>query len=465
MSGGIFISYRREDSAGFAGRIYDRLTSRLERERIFFDVDNIEPGLDFVKVLSDRVGACDALVAIIGKDWLSARDKHNRRRLDDPNDFVRIEIEAALERDIRVIPVLVDGACMPRQADLPPSLKMLARRQGLEISHTRFDSDAVRLTKALALVEEECRKREAAEAERLARELRQQQEVAEAAKKAEEERRLAEAAAALLADQESRRLIDAEAARRADEEKRRIAESAAAEVEKRRRADEEAARTAGEQRRGTEAEAAKNASDERSADPVVTATLQPGSSSVSPVGPSHFAKWWVLALAAAGIVAMTALFLSAELRMRHEGAPIVDVKTPASPQADASVAASVLSPAPTPVAQTTPKASPPPQPASPTPSPEAAARAASAANDAGHGLCGAIDADGRAVAGSFAAAAEKRRRRPAGEGMRSGCGQPRGLRSAGRRAGRGVRGSRRSGGDCGLPSGADSVPVGCAHSI
>ncbi len=169
MLGGVFISYRREDSGGFAGRIYDRLTNRLGRESVFFDVDNIPPGMDFVDVLTERVGACDALVAVIGKRWISATDKNNQRRLDDPHDFVRIEIQAALERGVRVIPVLVEGAAMPKADDLPDSLKKLARRQGIEISHNRFDSDVERLTRALAMLEEELRQREAAEGERAAR--------------------------------------------------------------------------------------------------------------------------------------------------------------------------------------------------------------------------------------------------------------------------------------------------------
>ena len=154
MSGGVFISYRREDSGGFAGRIYDRLVTRLGNDNVFFDVDAIPPGRDFVDVLSDRVGRCDALVAIIGRQWVSSVDGSNRRRLDDPNDFVRIEIEAALSRDVPVIPVLVDGAPPPQAADLPDSLKKLARRQAIEISHNRFDSDAERLTEALAKIEE-----------------------------------------------------------------------------------------------------------------------------------------------------------------------------------------------------------------------------------------------------------------------------------------------------------------------
>ena len=160
MTGGVFISYRRDDSGGFAGRIYDRLTSRLGRENVFFDVDTIPPGRDFVDVLSERVGKCDALLAVIGKHWVLSADSENRRRLDDPQDFVRIEIEAALSRNVPVIPVLVDGAAMPHPKDLPDSLTKLIRRQAVEISHARFDSDAERLTEALSQIEEEIRQRE-----------------------------------------------------------------------------------------------------------------------------------------------------------------------------------------------------------------------------------------------------------------------------------------------------------------
>ena len=153
MSGGVFICYRREDSAGFAGRIYDRLVASLGRESVFIDVDGIPAGRDFVEVLSERVGRCDALIALIGHDWLASKDKDNRRRLDDANDFVRIEIEAALDRNVPVIPVLVDGAAMPSEDDLPAPIKKLARRQGIEIAHSRFDSDAERLTDALARID------------------------------------------------------------------------------------------------------------------------------------------------------------------------------------------------------------------------------------------------------------------------------------------------------------------------
>ena len=121
MSGGIFLAYRREDSPGWAGRVYDRIANSLGPRSVFFDVNSIEPGLDFVEVLAEQVSLCDALVAIIGRNWVWAADKDNRRRLDDPNDFVRLEIEAALARHVPVIPVLVDGATMPGTDELPDS--------------------------------------------------------------------------------------------------------------------------------------------------------------------------------------------------------------------------------------------------------------------------------------------------------------------------------------------------------
>ncbi len=113
MSGGIFISYRRDDAKHAAGRLVDRLGQTFAKDQLFLDIDNIEPGLDFVKVLSEQVQACDVLQAVIGPGWLDSRDAGGSRRLDNARDFVRIEIEAALARDIRVIPVLVDGAQMP----------------------------------------------------------------------------------------------------------------------------------------------------------------------------------------------------------------------------------------------------------------------------------------------------------------------------------------------------------------
>ena len=142
MAGGIFISYRRDDAKHAAGLLVDRLVTAVGRDKLFMDVDNIEPGLDFVKVLNDQVARCDCLLALIGPQWLEARNAKGQRRLDDPGDFVRIEIEAALARDIRVVPVLLDGAEMPPPESLPSSLQSLPRRQAVRISHERFAAEA-----------------------------------------------------------------------------------------------------------------------------------------------------------------------------------------------------------------------------------------------------------------------------------------------------------------------------------
>ena len=151
--GSIFISYRREDSAASAGRIYDRVAHQMGRDNIFFDVDDIMPGADFPDVLAEKVGACDTLLAIIGKQWISNVDENGQRRLNNPNDFVRIEIETALQRGIRVIPLLVDGAPMPKSDQLPGLLKKLSRKQKIEISHTRFEADVQKLLGTLCSLE------------------------------------------------------------------------------------------------------------------------------------------------------------------------------------------------------------------------------------------------------------------------------------------------------------------------
>src|SRR5215469_14357730 len=111
--GGVFISYRREESSYAAGRLADRLTGRFGAEQVFIDVETIEPGVDFAEAISRAVGACVVLVAVIGPGWLAAADKRGGRRLDDPDDLVRLEIGTALVRGVRVIPVLVEGAVMP----------------------------------------------------------------------------------------------------------------------------------------------------------------------------------------------------------------------------------------------------------------------------------------------------------------------------------------------------------------
>jgi len=146
--GNIFISYRREDSAGYTRAIFDQLAQRFPKNRIFMDVDSIEPGLPFDQVITNAVGRCDVLLAMIGRRWLEPRDGAGPR-LNDPKDFVRIEIAAALSRDIRVIPVLLDGAAMPAEDQLPEPLRPLALRNAIEVSNTRFASDVARLADAV----------------------------------------------------------------------------------------------------------------------------------------------------------------------------------------------------------------------------------------------------------------------------------------------------------------------------
>jgi Bacterial lectin/TIR domain len=149
LSGRIFISYRREETAYPAGWLYDRLADRYGGDQVFKDVDSIRLGDDFVEMIASAVGSCDVLLALIGEEWLTITDEHGRRRLDDPDDFVRLEIEAALSREVRVIPILVDSARMPRVDELPASLAKLVRRQALELSPARFDFDTGRLLKVL----------------------------------------------------------------------------------------------------------------------------------------------------------------------------------------------------------------------------------------------------------------------------------------------------------------------------
>jgi TIR domain len=134
MSGKVFVNYRRDDSSASAGRLYDRLAARFPKNQIFIDVDNLDPGVDFVEAIEQSVGSCDVLIAVIGKGWLTSRDQEGQRRLDNPDDFVRIEIATALKRNVRVIPVLVDGALMPRPSDLPEDLKSLHRRMLLKLA-------------------------------------------------------------------------------------------------------------------------------------------------------------------------------------------------------------------------------------------------------------------------------------------------------------------------------------------
>jgi formylglycine-generating enzyme required for sulfatase activity len=149
MPSKVFISYRRDDAAGHAGRVHDRLEREFGADLLFMDVDAIPLGVNFTKVLRDEVARCDVLLALIGPNWLNVRDKQDHRRLDNPADFLRIEIATALQRNIPVIPILLDGARMPEPDELPKDLEELSVRNGIDIRHASFQADMDKLIRGL----------------------------------------------------------------------------------------------------------------------------------------------------------------------------------------------------------------------------------------------------------------------------------------------------------------------------
>ncbi len=145
----IFLSYRRDDSEGESGRLFDDLVRAYGDDSVFMDVAGIEPGLDFRKAIDDNVAGCGVLLAIIGPTWATVTGSDGTRRLDNPNDFVRLEVGSALKRGIPVIPVLVHEARMPALEQLPDDLKDLRYRNSVELTHARWNSDVVLLVAAL----------------------------------------------------------------------------------------------------------------------------------------------------------------------------------------------------------------------------------------------------------------------------------------------------------------------------
>ena len=137
----VFISYRRADAQVYAGRISDWLDQGALRRKLFIDVDTIQKGRDFTEILDDHLARCGVMLVLIGEKWLESTGASGGRRLDDPNDFVRREISAALKRDIAVIPVLLDGALMPNADQLPNDIKPLVKRQSVSINHANFARD------------------------------------------------------------------------------------------------------------------------------------------------------------------------------------------------------------------------------------------------------------------------------------------------------------------------------------
>jgi hypothetical protein len=131
----VFINYRRHDSAGNAGRVHDRLKSEFGDDLIFMDVTAIPFGVNFAKYITAEVAKCDLLLVLIGPDWLNAQDNDGNRRLDNPNDLVRLEIATALARDIPVVPIMLDGARIPKEDELPADISELSMRNGLDVRH------------------------------------------------------------------------------------------------------------------------------------------------------------------------------------------------------------------------------------------------------------------------------------------------------------------------------------------
>jgi TIR domain len=148
----IFVSYRRDDTEGWVGGLVRTLQESFPQTQVFYDIATVRPGEDFLVAIDRALSSCQAVLVLIGPRWLSAQTAEGRRRIDDPDDFVRIEIAAALARSILVAPVLFGRAAMPAAASLPEVLRSLARRQAHEISDKRWDYDCDVLLQALGKV-------------------------------------------------------------------------------------------------------------------------------------------------------------------------------------------------------------------------------------------------------------------------------------------------------------------------
>jgi hypothetical protein len=146
-----FISYRRDDAAGYAGRLHEALEERLGHEEVFRDVDTLEPGEDFAAAIATRLAGCRVFLAMIGREWLDARDESGGRRLDQPHDYVRLEIATALSRpDVRVVPLLIEGASMPPPELLPQEIRALARKQAAYLRDDAWEHDVDRLASLIS---------------------------------------------------------------------------------------------------------------------------------------------------------------------------------------------------------------------------------------------------------------------------------------------------------------------------
>jgi hypothetical protein len=149
---GIYLSYRRNESAAYAGRLFDHLSRHFGRRSVFMDIDTIRPGDDFPQAIESALNACDVVLVVIGTTWVTDAGQDGRCRLDDPKDWVRLEVAAALRRDILVVPVLVEGARLPDPASLPEELRALCQRHACELSDLRWAFDVGELVKDLEQV-------------------------------------------------------------------------------------------------------------------------------------------------------------------------------------------------------------------------------------------------------------------------------------------------------------------------
>ena len=145
----IFISYRRDDTAGRAGRLFDLLATRFGARNVFQDVTAIEPGTDFTQRVDEAIAQCDATLVVIGSDWLTMSGPDGTRRLDESDDYVRREVGAALAAGVRVVPVLVDRAELPAPEDLPEVLRPLAQRQAVALRDATWHQDVDALVRRL----------------------------------------------------------------------------------------------------------------------------------------------------------------------------------------------------------------------------------------------------------------------------------------------------------------------------
>lgn len=155
----IYLSYRRMDAPGYAGRLFDHLSRHFGRRSVFMDIDGIAGGREFARVIESALNACDAVLVLIGKNWADCTGPDGRRRLDDPEDWVRLEVAAALRRDVLVIPVLIDGARLPEPTSLPEELRALCGRQSRDLSDLRWSHDVGVLVKDLGEVVRAANKR------------------------------------------------------------------------------------------------------------------------------------------------------------------------------------------------------------------------------------------------------------------------------------------------------------------